>query len=105
MSHSSFISMIRTSVLLARLEKSPWLRVAVIDDTGSSLVESDLEVIFPIDVNWPRAGWSCLGSRGDTTFGGIAAAILFRMSGCGRIRRLSPPPAHVASARDHGRGC
>jgi len=36
MSHSSCISMIRTSVLLARLEKSPWLRVAVIDDTGSS---------------------------------------------------------------------
>lgn len=36
MSHSSGIAMTRTSVSLAPLEKSPWLRVIVIDDTGRS---------------------------------------------------------------------
>lgn len=36
MSHSSGIAMTRTSVSLAPLAKSPWLRVIVTDDTGRS---------------------------------------------------------------------
>lgn len=36
MSHSSGLAMTRTSVSLAPLETSPWLRVIVIDDTGRS---------------------------------------------------------------------
>ena len=36
MSHSSGIAMTRTSVSLAPLATSPWLRVIVVDDTGRS---------------------------------------------------------------------
>ncbi|HWK64046.1 MAG TPA: CehA/McbA family metallohydrolase [Rhizobiaceae bacterium] len=36
MSHSSGISMTRTSISTAPLERSPWLRVVIIDDTGRS---------------------------------------------------------------------